>query len=231
VEDRLVELAAANAGDAMTKQQIRDSIAYWRGWTVVPAATSASVTFAARFLESARVLLTVVFPPYPVADLRPLARWVLDTFRTNDGADRVWAAFGLDMILPAEFQLRGVQAFPAMQIMDFENERGDTVSIHRYGMLPVLLGEVDAATFFARRKGPRFQIRKRGTFQQSEQVEGLELAYQTRGKEGLARMLGRRREGRAWIWRRDDLQRLYCIDHVARAARLRADLVQRVKCQ
>lgn len=230
IEDRLVELAAANDSESKPKPTIRKRPIACNGWQFLPAPSETSPSFAARFLEAPRVLLTVVFPPYPGTDTRPLARAVLESFRPNDGPDRHWAAFGLEFTIPAEFHLTAVRALPAMQVMGFENERGDSITIHRYGMTSVLLAEDDMATFFARVKGSRFQLRRRGTFAATSRQEGIVLCYQTRGKEGLSRMVGRRREGRVWLWRHDDRQRLYVIDHCARAASLRNDLAERVRC-
>jgi hypothetical protein len=230
IEDRLVELAAANDPESEAKPAIRKRLTECSGWRFLPSPEPSAPAFAARFLDQTRVLLTVVFPPYPGLDTRPLARAVLESFRPNDGPDRDWAAFGLDVTLPAQFRLTEVRALPAMQVLSFENDRRDSISIHRYGMTSILLAGDDMATFFARVKGPRIQLRRRGVFGRPERYEGIELSYQSRGKEGLSRLLGRKREGRVWLWHCEDRQRLYAIDHCARAANLRNDLVERVRC-
>lgn len=228
IEDRLVELAVANDSESEAKSAIRKRLVACNGWHFLPAPDASSPSFAARFLDTERVLLTIAFPPYPGTDLRPLARAVLESFRPNDGAERRWAAFGVDVTLPAGFRLTDVKALPAMQVLSFENDRRDSIAVHRYGMTSLLLADEDMATCFARGKGSRVQLRRRDSFRRDGRHEGVELSYQTRGREGLSRLLGRKREGRVWLWHCADRQRLYAVDHVARAGDLRADLVERV---
>ncbi len=160
-------------------------------------------TFAARYDDG--LLLTVIFPVAPV----PQARSILESYRANNGRERHWAAFGLDCLLPAEFQPTDIQALPAKQVMRFEKGRRESVTLHRYGMLALI--EDDPATFFARLK--RKPLQRAGNFHQASKYPGEELTY---------------RGGRVWIWRCEELQRLYCLDHCGEPI---PNLVEKVHCQ
>ncbi|MCG3147144.1 MAG: hypothetical protein PCFJNLEI_00581 [Verrucomicrobiae bacterium] len=202
---RLAELAGGGP---------RRRIVEHHGWQV----SFGPPTFAARYDDT--ILLTLVFPLVATAPVRA----ILESYRPNHGPERHWAAFGLDCVLPAEFHPTEVKAMPALQVMHFENSRNESVTIHRYGMLALILGADDLATFFARTKGPRTQLRRTGTFRQAGKYPGVELSYRSRS----GKLWGRGREGHVWIWQCDEFQRLYCLDQCGEPIR---DLVEKVHCQ
>jgi len=170
-------------------------IVQYHGWQV----SFGQPTFAGRHEDG--MLLTLVFP----ADH---GRAVMESYRPNNGPERHWAAFGLDCVLPAEFQPTDIKALPAMQVMRFEKSRHVSVTIHRYGMLRLI--EDEPPTFFARIK--RKPLQRAGTFRQAGKYPGEELTY---------------RGGRAWVWRCEELQRLYCLDQTGDTPAL----VEQVHCQ
>lgn len=152
-------------------------------------------TYASRHEDG--LLLTLVFPTEP-------GRAVMESYRPNTGH---WAAFGLDIQLPAEFRPTEIKALPAAQVIEFAKGRRDSVTLHRYGMLGLI--EDEPASFFARIK--RKPLQRVGTFRQAGKYPGEELTY---------------RGGRVWVWRCEDLQRLYCLDQTGDEP-----FVEKVHCQ
>lgn len=228
---RLLAVAKEHVGDAMTEAEIRDGLRELHGWQTFLHQSENLRGLATRYEEDGRALLYVVFPVHPhTKEPRQLER-VLKSFQPNYGDDRVWAAFGLDVTLPAEMKPARVSALPAAQIMRFENHRGESVTVHRYGMLSLLPADEDLATFFARAKGRRHLLYSGGEFAEDGRHEGIKLSYKTRGKGGLSGLLARTWQGRIWVWRRDDLERLYAVDNNALEKNLIADLPERVRCQ
>jgi len=220
------------------EKKIRDRIREVHGWQVyLPDVDNARplhpphrarAAFAARFENTTGILILLVFPPHPDTAAQEHILEILASFAPNDGAERTWAVFGLEFTLPATMELDEVVALPACQRLLFENRRGETVAIHRYGMLPAILAGDDPATFYARVKGRRTLLRRAGQFRKDGQHEGVELTYITRGKGGLDSLLAGTWHGRVWLWRCDEEMRLYAIDHHAPAKHHISDLLQRV---
>jgi hypothetical protein len=231
VSQRLITAVQAHSKEALTDGEIRRRIEDIQGWTVFLPDESSMPVFAGYFLEPERVLLHVVFPPHPDARDPRCLRQVLSSFQTNRGEERVWAAFGLDFTLPRQMELEDVTAVLASQVMRFENPLGESVTIHRYGMLPRILAGQDMPTFFAQAKGRRFLLYRQGEFLKDGKYPGVRLSYQTRGRGGFDALLAPTWEGRVWLWRCDDIKRLYCVDHNARKEDLIEGLVERVRCQ
>lgn len=226
----LVELARTNVGETWNDAAIQKSITEIQGWKVFLPGIPETPVFAARFVSGQNVLLTVAFPSRSNFPLHDQVRSILTSFQPNDAAQRRWSAFGLDVTLPEKMKLSDVQALPALQMMRFENDPGESITIHRYGMFPLILGDDDVATFFARRKGKRFLLRRESTFIKDGKYEGECLSYQPPGKLGISRLTGRARMGRVWLWSCDDLRRLYSVDCCARKNNLPENLADSVQC-
>lgn len=174
---------------------VKKKVVKYHGWQV----SFGQPTFASRYDDG--LLLTLVFP----ADE---GRAVMESYRPNNGTERDWAIFGLEITLPAKFQPTEVEALPAKQVMRFERSRRESVTLHRYGMLGLIADE--PATFFARIK--RKTLHRAGTFRQAGKYPGEELTY---------------RGGRVWVWRCEELQRLYCLDQTGDGP----GFVEQVICQ
>jgi hypothetical protein len=160
-------------------------------------------TFAARYDDP--ILLTLIFP----AAQENQVRAVLESFRPNTGAEKHWAAFGLDCVLPAAYEPTDIRALPAAQVIRFEAGKHDSVTVHRYGMLGLI--EDPPAAFFARLK--RKPLHRAGAFMQASRYPGEKLTY---------------RGGCAWVWRCEELQRLYCVDQTGAEI---PGLADKVHCQ
>jgi len=227
---RMLDLVRANTDGDIPETEIRRGLETVAGWKAFLPAEPAQPCVAARYLETDRMLLALLFAPHAQRDPEQV-RAILASFRPNREAERVWSAFGLTFTLPAAFQIAEASILPGLQVLRFENARSEAVTIHRYGMLSLLLAEEDMATFFARRKGRSTMLRRTGTFRRDGCHDGVELAYTTRGsgKSVFATLLARTWQGRVWIWRRNDQERLYCIDHHARPKNLLAGLVERMQ--
>jgi len=215
VDRRLSELVAENLGEGMAAAKARAALVSIADWRVfVPRVRDVPV-FAGRYLSEARILLQLTLPPHPNSDPRKIVRELLASYRPNDGDRRRWAMFGIDITLPKEYAPSDISPLPAAQVVRFENRQGHSVALHRYGMLSRLLANETFETFFVRVTGRRRRLFRRSEFCQQGKYPGLGLAYSTRGKGGVTALLSRRWEGSVWIWRCDDIQRLYCLDHHA----------------
>ena len=98
-------------------------------------------------------------------------------------------------------------------------------------LLSLLLAEDDVATFFARIKSRRLLLRREGEFRKDGRHEGAIVSYTTRGsgQSPFATLLARTWHGRAWVWRRDDIERLFCIEQHARKVDFVEDLPERMR--
>ena len=228
VRQLLTSLVSKLTEGRISPTEARRSIKEIAGWHVAMPREPELPLFAARWHESQRVLLNFTFPPHPDTAVRARVHEILASWQPNDGPDRLWAAFGLEFTLPEAWRLDEVTALPACQVMRFEDRKGQTVAIHRYGMMPAILQGEDMPTFFARVRGRGAMLRRTGTFTKEGRHEGAELSYETRGKSGWS-MLARTWQGRVWLWRRDDLKRLYAIDHHAMKKHFIWDLAERVR--
>jgi len=186
--------------------------------------------FAGRHLAAAGVLLVLVFPPHP--DRHPaLLHQVLASYAPNDGPERRWAAFGLDITLPAAWRLAELEALPACQRFTFETRHEEAISLARFGLASRLLAHDDLATFAARRKGRRTRLRRAGPAPRPDGAPGELFTYDQRGsgRAILGALLARVWEGRLWAWHRPDCERVWLLDHLARPRHALADLPQRVR--
>ncbi len=211
----LIDLIAAQEEIALDKTEIRRRLVEIGDWLAFLPRERELPCFAAYYHPPAQALLNLTFPPHPDTADRGLIRRILRSWRPNDGPERRWAAFGLDVTLPEAMRLDGVSAMPAAQVLTFENKREEVVALHRYGMVPLILGGDDLAGFCARIKGRRTALHRAGHFRKDDRHDGVILEYTTRGKGGLDSLLARIWLGRIWVWRCDDSKRLYILDHHA----------------
>ncbi|MEI8312445.1 MAG: hypothetical protein WCH98_16970 [Verrucomicrobiota bacterium] len=181
---------------------------------------------AARHDAGARILLTMAFSAHAREDAGAAGLdAILRSYRENCGERRTWAAFGIDVTLPGDWELDSVEAWPAAQRLHFSRRRGERVSVHRYGMLPVLLaGDTDEA-FYARMKGASALLRVEGPW-----GKGLALSYQA-AQSGLMNVFRGTSLGLAWLWRESGLERLYVFDQKIRGQQVGAEPVGEVRCR
>lgn len=227
----LVDLVDAQEGITLNKAEIRRRIVEMGDWEVFLPRDRDMPCFAACYHPPEQVLLNLTFPPHADTADRAVIRRIIESWKPNDGDERRWSAFGLDVTLPNEMYLNGVSALPAAQIISFENKRDETVTVHRYGMMPLALGGEDMTAFFARIKGRGTRLVRTGSFRKDDRYDGVILEYTTRGKGGIDSLLARIWLGRVWIWMCEDLKRLYIIDHHAPEKKHIAGFPDRVRCR
>jgi hypothetical protein len=199
-------------------------------WLLHLPPTPDQPAYAGRHLATPGVLLVLVFPAHPQRQAAGV-RQVLDSFQPNDGEERVWAAFGLDLTLPAAWRLAEIEALPACQRFTFETRHEETISLARFGLASRLLVQDDLATFAAHRKGRRTQLRRAGPVPRPDGAPGELFTYHQRGsgRALLGALLARTWEGRLWAWHRPDRERLWLLDHLARPRHALLDLPERVR--
>ena len=259
VPRRLAELVA-ELGESLDVHDVRRMIGSRHGWTVfmpdddrVPVLAARTHTHGpatgdpadARVMTRSygeHVLLYCVFPPRQESQKgreggegaqggdRAAIDRVLKSYETNYGAERQWAAFGLEIALPAEIDLTKCHLLPTSQILEFENRRGEKITLQRYGMMSAVLREEPIDVFYARMKGQKTQLMRDGRFEHGG-VEGVKLSYKTRGRGGLTAMTSPLWQGRVWAWTCPDIERLYVVDQNAREDHLIPDLMERVVCR
>ena len=199
------------------------------GWLI--SAGSSHPLLAVRYDAESKALLTLVFSDHARQGIGDEAIGkVLRSFSTNSGKQRVWAAFGLDVTLPAEWKLESVEAWPAAQRLHFERRRNERVSVHRYGMLPVVVGNDTDATFFARIKGSRILARVERELETRGPRQGTLISYEPAGR-GLMELLRKPSRGLAWLWREQSVPRLFIFDQLLRGQGTDDEPVGEVRCQ
>lgn len=230
LDQRLLRVASDYAGDSLTREQIRRGLRRVGGWSCWFPDGQAVRGLACAHVPGRNVLLYVVFAPRPDAPGNGDIVRVLKSYRPNTGPQRVWAAFGLDVELPEAYELARVNVFPGSQVLRFENRQGESVTLHRYGMLSLLLENDDCAAAFLRLNPGHRPLYRERDFQQAGRYPGLLLRYTTRGRGGVSSLLARTWQGRVWVWPCRELERLYAVDHNARERRLLAELPGKVRC-
>jgi len=181
---------------------------------------------AVRHDAEVRVLLTLVFSAHARENVGDAAiAAILNSYSQNRGERRVWAAFGIDVMLPGAWELDSVEALPAAQRMHFCRRDGERVSVHRYGMLPMVLAGDTDETFFARLKGRRSLVRVEGPWR-----SGLAFSYR-RTQNRLMDVFRRTAIGLAWLWREPALGRLYVFVQNIRGQHEGAEPVGEVCCR
>lgn len=231
VRNRLVNVALELSEDEDLKAgEIRKSIVEQHGWQVYHPKRENHPTLAGRCEDDTKVLMYLVFPPHPDTREKLVIDRLLKSYEQNEGDELVWAFIGVDVTMPAEYELKKIEALPAAQVLHFENNRGEKAFVHRYGLVDQLLSNIDMAKFYAG-LNKRKNFYNDGNFYYKDKYPGVKLKYTTRGKGGLEAMTARTWQGRAWVWRCDDLQRLYCVDTNALEDHLLWDLPDRVRCR
>lgn len=229
LDRRLGDLLRANLPpDAVSKADDR-RIEEVHGWRACLSGDRTIPFYAARHLSEARQILGVIFAPHP-RRREEVARAVLASWTPNAGPERRWSALGLDLTLPAAFEPEVAISLPALQRMEFATRAGDRVILHRFGMLSAILEGTDPAAHFARIKGRGVQVWKLSSPAAAPRLEVAELALRRRpiGWWSAPRRLPK--EGRAWLWPRLDVERLWALEIWTRRDRaLIAHLPSRVE--
>lgn len=216
LDERLIELVRTNTEDKLDELQIRKQLSDRHGWRVFMPENDELPAFAARYDPDGEAAVILTLPPHPANRQHQWTSRILASFRPNAGAERRWAAFGIDVTLPQEYLLESVSALPAAQVLNFETKKEHSITIHRYGMLPLVLAEDDLPTFFSKVKGRRCLLYRVAEFRRDGRYPGVRLRYRTRGKTGgFSSLIARSWHGRVWMWRCDKQMRFYCVDHHA----------------
>lgn len=216
---------------AVAGEGAREPIIRLEGWDACLPDRDDLPGLACRYEPRGRALLYVVFPRGPRRAAPRTERAILESYSPNDGDARVWAAFGLDVTLPAGFAPAVVRAYPLVQSIRFEAPRGGSVTLCRRSLASHLPGGDDLAVLYARNQERRRPLRRTGTFTHAAGHPGVALAYTTRGPGGIEGLLARTWQGRVWVWRCIETDRVYWIDQNAPAKHLIPELPDRVGCR
>ena len=222
----LQHLVEENFPKRFSESKIRarlQSIAVWDAF--VPPTADLPV-FAGRYLPDERILLEVTLPPHP-GRTPELVQSLFQSYRLNNEPLRHWAAFGIDLQVPADYELDEVRPWPAAQVLRFEHRRGYSITAHRYGMALRQLASNTLDSFFARVKGRGVRLYKKREFLKDGRHPGVELGYGTRGTGGITALLSPRWLGTVWVWHCVDQQRIYALDHHAPLNKALPDLIER----
>lgn len=211
LERRLDDLFRANLPTGAAPRAGTRRFEEAHGWRVCLAGDRALPFYAARHLPDQGVILGTVFSPHP-RRREDVVRAVLASWQANDGPNRRWAAFGLDLTLPSSLEVDAVSSLPAFQRIEFATTRGDRVVAQRFGMLSAILEGTDPAGHYARLKGRGTQVWRLPPSSDPARSGTTELALRRTplGWWSAPRRLPR--EGKAWLCPRPDLERLYTVE-------------------
>jgi len=213
---------------ALTGDGAREPIFTINGWHACLPERDDLPGLACRYEARSGALLYAVFPrrSHPRPELA-----ILESYHPNDGEERAWAAFGLDVTLPAAFAPAAVRPFPLVQSIRFENPRGESITLCRRSLLSHLPDGDDLAVLYARNTEHKRPVSRTGIFLHDTVHPGVTLAYTTRGKGGLEGLIAPTWQGRVWAWRCPGTDRAYWIDQNAPEKHLLHELQERVRCR
>ena len=222
----LQHLVEENFPNRFSDSKIRACLKSVAGWDLFTPPTPDLPVFAGRYLPDERALLEVTLPPHP--DRTPaLVPELLQSYRLNNGPERHWAAFGIDLRVPADYELDEVRPWPAAQVLRFEHRRGYSITAHRYGMASRQLAHNTLESFFARVKDRSLRLYKKRDFLKDNRYPGVELGYGTRGTGGITALLSPRWLGTVWVWHCEEQQRIYALDQHAPPKKALPDLIEK----
>lgn len=168
--------------------------------------------FALRWQPERQRLLQWVFPDYQPQAAGEQEINLLESYRANQGSERLWQLFGVGCSLPPEFDIEKLLPQPACVGLRFGSPQDLQVTVRRIGMLEPLPQE--NALIQAYRP---FIVRDAGRLLRTEPVTilghpGMRLEFDRRGQRRLEMLLGRWWPGEAVVWSVPDEGRLYAFE-------------------
>ncbi len=170
---------------------------------------------AVHHLAASRKLLRWVF-----ADASPEAverhwRPLLASFEGNQGPVRRFAAFGLDVRVPSEYDLEDLTVYPANVMMAFESKRKARLRLHRWGLPELVLGGRTLSAFYAGFLGAQKAQPAEPRTTTFRGCPAVTVAYEQRPEHQMDAMMGRHwKNGVAWLWHDQAEQRLYACEQI-----------------
>jgi hypothetical protein len=164
------------------------SMPEWQAWRAEPMG---SIGFA-RYFPQAQLLALWVFPPDTSAE-----DWltVLAKTESNVGKFRRWCLFGIDALIPSDYQITRVQVFPANVRLEFNKGKGRyLLAIQRWGLPEDILGGRNLEGL-ARRLLLSTHHRPLRTALTDPTTGGVRMAFRPHRSGRLMRWLGRGRQG------------------------------------
>lgn len=173
--------------------------------------------YASVFNRSAMQLNEWIFPEYSrgaVETVLPMLDSYADNLPGDDG--RIFhALFGLEVSIPENFRLTGIDAYPAAITMNFENRRRHTIRAHRWGMADLRMEGANLTNFYHRfLYANRFAVKSAETIPAVSGCEAAEVCYRARGKYGFDFLLGPWWRGFGASFLRKSENRIYAFEHL-----------------
>lgn len=170
--------------------------------------------YASAFFPSTRAMIEWVFPAFDPELLHAVIAPMLKGTRPNSGEVRAWAAFGLELRLPAEYAVAEVHALPANVTLVFLNRKHHRIVAHRLGLPAENLNGEDLPTFYTRCLAAQHARVSSARPADWRGRPGVEAEFRMRGRRGFDLLLGPWWRGNGMLYHDPDEKRLYAFEQV-----------------
>ena len=170
---------------------------------------------ALRHLPDRKILLRWIFEDGSEEAVRRRYVPILESFRPNRGRWQEYALFGLDIRLPADYDLEEMNTLPANVRLLFESDKRARATFRRWGMPEIVLGGSSMEDFY-----PYFLQHQgcRAVQVCADRVAGMNAVrgtYTQRPQHRMERLMGRSwTGGKCLLWFDEREQRLYSIEQI-----------------
>lgn len=230
IERRITELVEANSPDKEAPPDIRSKIKEISKWQVYFHSNKKFPVFAGRYLEDKKILLNITLPPHKKHDPRKAIEPILASYSPNDKEEKCWAMSGINVTLPTEYFIEGVELLPACQRMSFETKKEFRLVVYRYGMMSRHLANQTLESFMAKVTDRKGSLLLKDQFEKDGRYPGVELTYYTKGTGSiLMNLIARKWHGHIFAWQSKERERIYAIENHCKKGKEISDLKDRLK--
>jgi hypothetical protein len=172
--------------------------------------------WASIYSEEAGVVLDILFESYSNKDENPAWVEFLESFQPNIAKDgwKKWAAWGLAVQLPENFQVIEILSYPAFIKATFEDEKHYKINLYRWGLPAELLRDHSISQFYRSVLKQRKAVIDEVLEWKCDEWDGAKISFRERGMKNMDKLLGLWWQGRGYCWHNQDEKRMYAIDSV-----------------
>lgn len=163
-----------------------------------------------------KTLLRWIFPDAQEDRLTSVYCPILQSCVPNGGSPREYRLFGINVSVPADYEIEQMNVFPANVRMLFESKSKKRLVIRRWGLPELILGGMDLAAFYEK------FLRSEGAIVIKVQdgltwrgMPALHALYHARGEHQMDRFMGHLwKNGAALLWHDTTEKRIYSIEQI-----------------
>jgi len=163
-----------------------------------------------------RTLLRWIFPDTRTDRLASIYSPLLQSCVQNAGTPREYRLFGINALVPADYEIEQMNVFPANVRMLFESKSKRRLVIRRWGLPELILGGLTLAAFYERfLRSEGYIVTKVQDGLTWRGMPAVQAQYQARGEHQMDRFMGRLwTNGTALLWHDTAEKRIYTIEQI-----------------